>query len=183
MKPKTPKPHWLHSNAPALIAFFGIIGSWFLLGDILIVMVLAMFAGIFSIIGWAAHTVAVKQRPRISLSTALILLFVASGFLFLNTRPSTDSATHARAADDGKLFTAQAIHYGWPVGAVTHYIPASGDASRGYSAPHIPAIMLNTVVALAVLVPVGYFCEKKLRPKPANPIDASSCTQIPATRD
>lgn len=184
MKQKTRKPNWIRSNTPALIAFVSIIGGWFLFGDILIVMILAMFAGIFSIIGWATHNVVVKQRPRLSLSTALVLMLVASGFLWLNTRPSAiDSTPHMRITNDGKLFSAQAVHYGWPVHAFTYNTPINPGSSEGVSDPNIPAIMLNTVVALAFLVPLGYFCEKRLRQKHTNPSEDLACAKTPAARN
>jgi hypothetical protein len=164
MKPKPPKPHWLRANAPALLAFGGIIGGWLLFGDVLAVFALALFSALFYLIGWSAHSVAVKPRAKVSLRTALILLLATSGILWLNTRPSaTNSALHTRSASDGKPFSAQATHYGWPIHAVTHYKPLNAAPSEGFSDPNIPAVMLNTVVALCVLVPLGYLCETKFK--------------------
>ncbi|MCY3018878.1 MAG: hypothetical protein NTW87_07610 [Planctomycetota bacterium] len=111
-----------------------------------------------------------KKRPwlQFHLSTAVVLMFVAAGLLWLNMR------------DRHSLFleTVWATQYGWPFVAAEkpryqYVIPGSPTIITGPAANRIHVsivgVVADCIVALVVLFVVGVLCERLIRRKERRP--------------
>jgi hypothetical protein len=117
-----------------------------------------------------------KKRPlfQYHLSTAVVLMFVAAGLLWLNMRRDT-VRERVRWGECGP----QSYAYGWPFEAYCYATPPrlttpEGDLFPGRVAPRSPplqsvvvwhrvGLLGDILVALAIVIAVGVFCEWLIR--------------------
>ncbi len=109
------------------------------------------------------------MRPRLHLSTALILLLLAVGLLFLNVyraKPWNPAAP----LSDTKIQYSFVINefdeeFGWPARAATGdwTFDDSGGAVVGRIRWYPGGIAINAVVALAILAAAGYLLERRAK--------------------
>ena len=104
-----------------------------------------------------------KKRPwfQFHLSTAVIMMFVASGLLWANLRESVEFVSWAR----------RDFLHGWPF--IAHYTRMTLDSEEAvlmYNAGDIcgwrwPGVVLNIACALGLVVVVAVVCEWPIRRK------------------
>jgi hypothetical protein len=97
-----------------------------------------------------------RRYWQIHLSTALVLMFVAGGLLFVNLKPRYDVGVR------GRLFEAS---YGWPA---TFLERSDWSASIGFPRKlqqrwHADAFIPNAIWALIILIPSGIAWEAWIR--------------------
>jgi len=126
---------------------------------------LAMVGVILFFIGWIVYSQFDWRRAQVSLSTAVVLMFVAGGLLWANTRVdrSREVAGYQHSAKD-KPFQARIVDYGWPFQSFTQYKPVVGEKAAGHETIQ-PKIVLNLAIALAILYVVWLVCEGRGRRK------------------
>jgi hypothetical protein len=113
-----------------------------------------------------------KTRPwfQFHLSTAIVLMFVAAGLLWLNMSDSDHVCFFSSDISDVPGVKAwHSYHWvtkGWPVLYHERY---AGALSGSFW--HLPGLCCDFAVALAVLLATGVLCEWRIRRKSAPPKD------------
>jgi hypothetical protein len=109
-----------------------------------------------------------KKRPwfQFHLSTAVVMVFVAAGLLWLNT---------TSRCPDKKTYAA----YGWPLGAYDRYgllnMDGRYEKAEGWI---ISGLVVNVLVGLTAILVVGIVCEWQIRLGDFN----QSTTDVPKKR-
>lgn len=107
---------------------------------------------------------AARSRFRIHLSTAIVLMFVASGLLWANISQRARYATNY--FDQGELYIAS---HGWPFGVSYQWIVlgneemAQAPLSKFDPQIHWLNIGANTAIALTILFACGCLLEWRIR--------------------
>jgi hypothetical protein len=104
------------------------------------------------------------KRPwfQFHLSTAVVLMFVAAGLLWLNVHPSPVAPILDPDIDIGLQVDANARPFGWPIIAV--YTCGAADTSR-VAKIHQSAAAFDLFLALSILLAAGASLEWLIRRK------------------
>lgn len=98
-----------------------------------------------------------RRRFQVHLSTALVMMVVAGGIVWANTRP-----VHFMNDDFPKRDT---IAYGWPCDAL-RFLPIGKDLTWILNEVH-PGLGVDVLVALGILFAVWFVCEWWIRRRDA----------------